>query len=75
MTKAERKRFDLKNCHMKVMTERVQNYNKVNFVPKSKWSKTDETLPPSSMNAEEFEKVKKMAELACAQGEAASGAP
>ena len=63
MTKAERKIFEHKACHMKVMTERVQNYNKVHFVPKSKQTGTDAPLPPSSLNEEEFTKLKKTAEF------------
>ena len=64
MTKAERKKFEHKQCHMKVMTERVQNYNKVNFVPKSKQSGTDAPMPPSSLNEEELAKFRQTAEFA-----------
>ena len=49
---------------MKVMTERIQNYNKVNFVPKSKQTGTDAPLPPSSLNLEELAEFKKTAEFA-----------
>ena len=48
MTKAERKKFEFKQCHMKVMTDRIQYYNKEHFVPKSKQSGSEAPLPPST---------------------------
>ena len=64
MTPEQEKKFDAKMCHMKVMTDRVQNYNKVNFVPKSKQGATEPPMPPSELNLEQYEALKKITEEA-----------
>ena len=48
LTEAQQHKFELKQCHMKVMTDRVQYYNKAHFVPKSKQSGSEAALPPTS---------------------------
>ena len=64
MNSSELKKFESKMCHMKVMTDRIQNYNKVNFVPKSKRSGTEAPLPPSTLNDEDADQLQKTATVA-----------